>query len=351
MTRVLHTADVHLREDTPERLAALDAFLERAATEDVDVVTIGGDLFDRPENVDQLRPALRNDLFADRDFEILLVPGNHDVEAFRGDVFFGESCTVFTEDPFDHWTSPDGDLRITGLPYRDRPEDDLLLALQDREPFDGAEALLLHCSLDAPFEDQETGAEEGRRYFPVTEELLAELGFDFYLAGHFHGAHEVSLSNGGTFVYPGTPASTTTAETGRRRVAVLDTNSGIDFEPLSTYHHARLELTATPGDESAILERVREWADRQAIDCAEAAVRVDGYVEMDEEAFNEALVAAADPATVNDQTRSVDHVRSHPLFQDFETELASMDWDEETEAAVTERTLEVFSRLAAGGDL
>ena len=64
MTRLLHTADVHLRADAPERLDALRECLVLAESTAVDVVTIGGDLFDSPEDAEALRPTLRNELFA-----------------------------------------------------------------------------------------------------------------------------------------------------------------------------------------------------------------------------------------------------------------------------------------------
>ncbi len=351
MTRVLHTADVHLTPDDPARQEALGTLLGMADEEDVDVVTIGGDLFDTPDAVEQLRPAMRNDLFSDRPFEILLIPGNHDVEAFRGDVFFGDACTVLLADPFEHYTAPGGDLRITGLPYRERPDDDLLLALEDREPFAGAEALLLHCSLDAPFDDYETGDEGTRRYFPVTEAVLSDLGFDFYLAGHYHSPHKVSVADGAEFTYPGTPASTSRAETGRRRVSLLDSATGIDVATLDTFHYAHRTFTATPGEEDALLESVRDWAKSHAVESADASVRVTGYVAMDEDAFHEDLAAAAAPAAVTDETRGVERLLAHPLFQDFEAERDAMDWDEETADRVTERTLAVFNRLSVRGEL
>lgn len=351
MPRVLHTADVHLTPDRPERTDALEALLTLAEQEAVDVVTIGGDLFDRPEDVETLRPDLRNELFSDRPFRILLIPGNHDVAAYRGDVFFGDACTVLTDEPFEHWTDPEGELRITGLPYTERPDDDLLLALQDRDPFDGADILLLHCSLDAPFESTDTGAEDARRYFPVTEDLLAELGFDYYLAGHYHSPHKVSLANGAEFTYPGTPASTRTSETGRRRVSLLEPSAGIDFTTLETFHYATTERTATPGGEPELLDEIRAWADQHAIDSAEASVHVDGFIEMDEDAFYEHLVKAAAPAAVTDDTRGVQHILSRPLFRSFEAELDDTDWDEETRAQVWERTVTVFSQLVARGEI
>lgn len=351
MTRGLHTADIHLTPGDQERMDGLRTVLERAEHGDIDVVTIGGDLFDQPENVEQLRTDLRNDLFSDRPFQIILIPGNHDIEAYRGDVFFGDACTVITEEPFGHWTAPDGDLRITGLPYRERPDDDLLLSLQDRDPFEGTEVLLLHCSLDAPFDDHETGDEGAHRYFPVTEELLTELEFDYYLAGHYHNPRHVSFSNGAEFTYPGTPASTSTSETGPRRVSVLDPTHGIDFEPLDTFHYVSREFTATPGAEQELLDDVRAWTQQHVTDSSEASIHVDGFVEMDEEAFHEELTAAASPANVTNETRNVEHILSHPLYRSFEAEVEETDWDDETTAKVTERTLEVFSQLTARGEI
>ncbi|QKY19699.1 metallophosphoesterase [Halolamina sp. CBA1230] len=351
MTRVLHTADVHLTPDYPERKDGLRKLLNRAETGDIDVVTIGGDLFDQPEGMEQLRTDLRNDLFTDRSFEIVLIPGNHDLEAYRGDVFFGDACTVITEEPFSHWTAPEEDLRITALPYREHPDDELLLKLQDRTSFDGHEALLLHCSLDAPFDDYETGDETARRYFPVTEDLLSELEFNSYLAGHYHSPHKVSFTGGSEFTYPGTPVSTSRSETGQRRVSILNPETGIEFETLDTYHYASREFTVTPGDEDTLLNKVREWSNQHAIASADASVHVDGFVEMAEDAFNDELRAAAVPASVTDATRNVEHVLSHPLFRSFQAELADTDWDEETTENVTKRTLEVFSQLSARGEI
>jgi len=351
MTRVLHTADIHLTPDAPERKRALKTLLKRAEDDGIDVITIAGDLFDNPEDMEQLRTDLRNDLFSERSFEIVLIPGNHDIEAYRGDVFFGDACTVFTEDPFGHWTAPDEDLRITALPYREQPDDELLLSLQDREQFDGTEVLLLHCSLDAPFDDYETGDERARRYFPVTEELLAELGFNYYLAGHYHSPHKVSFSTGAEFTYPGTPASTSTSETGQRRVSILGSTDGLGFETLEAHHYASRQFTAVPGDESSLLDDIREWSEQHAIDYADASIRADGFVEMREDEFHEELTAAAEPATVTNETRSVDHVLSHPLFQSFKDELQRTDWNDETRENVTHRTLEVFSQLSARGEI
>lgn len=350
MTKVLHTADVHLQATDDERLAALRTVLRRAETEEADLVTIGGDLFDNPGDVERLRAPLRNDLFADRPFEILLIPGNHDDEAFRGDVFFGDSCTVVTGEAFSHWTAPTEDLRITALPYRSRPDDELLLALQERSPFDGPEALLLHCSLDAPVA-AETGDEGTRRYFPVSESLLTELGFEYYLAGHYHSSHRVPIGEESTFTYPGTPASTRMSETGRRHVSLLDSEEGVSLLPIETFHYAHGRFTVVPGAEETTLDEIRSWVDSQVIETTEASLEVDGFVAVEEGTFAAELEAAVGPATVTDHTRGVAHVQSHPLYRAFEAELETSEWDDEIREAVRRRTLEVFTHLSARGEL
>ncbi len=351
MARLLHTADLHLRPDSTRRREAITEVFETAANRDVDLVTIGGDVFDDPAAVEDLRPTLRNDLFADQPFEVLVIPGNHDAEAFRGDVFFGTACTVATETPFSHWTSPDGSLRVTALPYRDRPDDELLLALKDREPFDGVEALLFHGSLDVPFADRETGDEGAHRYFPISSGTLETLAFDYYLVGHYHGFHQVPIGEAATLVYPGTPVSTRRSETGPRRLVELDSETGVEVLPLSTFHYERETFTVTPGNEAAILDTIESWVDTHVDESTAASIVVDGFLEGDESAFDDALAERTPGIEVRNETRSVAHLRAHPLYTAFETELAATDWDDETTAAVRERTLAVMSHLSARGDL
>ena len=348
MTTLVHTADVHLRPDAEARMEALEAVLETAADLGADVLTVGGDLFDRPADVETLRSDLRNRLFTDLPFEVLLVPGNHDVEAFRGDLFFGDACTVVAdEEYYGAWTAPDGDLRVVCVPYRETADDDLLLALADREPFDGTDALLFHGSLDAPI-GGDAGDEDAYRYFPVTEAELTELGFDYYLAGHYHGPHHLQFDGGAEFAYPGTPASTRTSETGRRRVVTLDPGAGIEFEPLDTVHHLEKRLTVTPGREDAVLAELEEWVENSVTPMARPSVVVEGVVDRSEAAFAERLREIADPGWITNETVSVEHVTAHPVVAEFRSRLDEREWDDETKDAVWTRTLRAASRAGIG---
>lgn len=352
MAILVHTADIHLRPESEERLDALAEVLSVAEAEEAEVLTIGGDLFDEPENVDQLRSELRTEYFSDLSFEVLLIPGNHDVEAYRGDLLFGDSCTVMANPSahFSTWTSPDESLRITGIPYQEHPTDELLLALGDRSEFSGDEALLFHGSLDAPI-GADTGEESEYRYFPVGEELLEDLGFDYYLAGHYHSAHQLQFEDGSEFAYPGTPASTRTSETDRRVVATLELEDGLGFEPIETFHYLEKEVAVTPGDEDAVRAEIESWVESNVTEYAEASVLVTGVFDEPEDEFGDSLDDAAGPASVTNRALGVDHVLDHAVLQEFRERLDGKEWDEGTKQSVWKRTLRAASEIGSAGEL
>lgn len=347
MAALLHTADVHLRGDAPERLEALRSVLKLAERREAEVLTIGGDLFDRPRDVEELRGTLREELFSDRPFDILLIPGNHDIEAFRGNIHFGESCKPLLETPFQHHELRGHDLRITGVPYTEEPVEEVLLSLAEREPFDGTEVLLLHCTLDIGFQTGELGDEDEVRYFPVTPDQLSELGFDYHLAGHFHNHSRKRLERG-TFVYPGTPASTSTTETGERKVVELADDGEITFHGLETFHYASKAFSVLPGTETETFDRISRWVDEHVHDQTDATVTVEGFHTLDEEEFQQRVTEAGGDAKVSDKNAAeVSRIQAHPLYKRFVDRLEEQDWRPEEKDAVRRRMLEAF--VAEGG--
>lgn len=91
--KILHTSDLHLSEVKPETIDALDKILQLAKENEVDLVTIAGDIFDTVEDAEALRPTLRSKL-SNLDFEIIAIPGNHDIESYSGNLNFGSSLTL-----------------------------------------------------------------------------------------------------------------------------------------------------------------------------------------------------------------------------------------------------------------
>lgn len=340
--KILHTADVHLHKDDSRTVDALREVLSVAEANDVNLLTIGGDLFDSPEDAEALRPELR-EILKGNSFNILAIPGNHDEDVYRDNLRFGNDLRVLTDDPcssveFD-------DFEIVGVPFTPSMTEELFASLEERST-DRTQILLLHCTLDIGFQSGAVGDDEGT-YFPVTRATLADLDYEYVLAGHIHSqVQEVPLDNGGTFIYPGSPVSHSTTEEGVRNAVLIDTDEGsVSTVPLDTFYHHSLSKLVRPGEEEEVLAEIEEWVARRADDQCELAVHVDGFVDRDEGEFYEDLVEAAEPVDPDDDTRSATPVLEHPLYQRFEERIGERkDVDEEL---VETRVIEVLSQLIA----
>ena len=182
--KIMHTSDLHLSEDKPETIDALEKILQTAKSHEVDLVTIAGDLFDTVEDAEALRPTLRSKL-SNLDYEIIAIPGNHDRESYSGNLNFGSSLTLATEEPYQIFKRKD--VAIVAVPYVDRPDEELLRKLREEAEKSELSVLLLHCTLDIGCKAGDFG-EEQTHYFPISMGVIESLGFDHVLAGHFHSA-------------------------------------------------------------------------------------------------------------------------------------------------------------------
>jgi len=353
MVKIIHTSDLHLSTDNPERLEALEEVLSLAEKRKADLVTIGGDLFDSEVDAENLRSELR-DMFSDRSFEIIAIPGNHDSKAFRKNLFFGENFQAAVEEPYEEIVIDEEEVKIICLPYTPYPDEDLLVSLKEMGPFAGTKILLLHCSLEAPISDLAVGEEEEGKYFPISKDILKQLGFDYYLSGHYHHPpREEKLSSDSIFVYPGSPVSITQKEITPRNVVLLETEQDrLEFQTLETFHFDHLEIQLSPGGEDEALEKIEKWATERTKRNTKASIEVKGHIEMGENIFNESLKEASKTLSVSNQTKTVEQVLKHPLYQSFESKLKEREFDEEElRDDIRERVVRVFSDLFSGGRL
>lgn len=339
--KILHTADVHLREDEPKTREALEEVLATASVEDVDVVTIGGDLFDSPADAEALRPELR-EVLQGNPFDIVAIPGNHDEDVYKENLRFGNDLDILTDEPF-ATREADG-LELVGVPFTSSMTEELFAALQAHSD-EHEQALLLHCTLDLGFHTGATGEDEGT-YFPVSRATLGELGYEYVLAGHIHaGVQEVPLANGGRFIYPGSPVSHSTKETGPRHAVLVDTaTADVTAIPLETYYYDSLSTVVRPSAEAEVLNEIQRWVSQRADDDCDLDIHVDGFIERDEDSFNAALRDAAAPVEPDDETRDATPVLTHPLYERFSEKLAARE-DIEDAHQVDTRVIEVLSEL------
>ena len=120
--KILHTADVHIREYEDDRWKALQQVVYVGKENDIDALVIAGDLFDSDTAAHKLRPKVR-EIFSDLSFPVLIIAGNHDVNAYPNGAFLGEGVVVIDDllKPY----SLDG-YHFWGFPYSDLQEEEIL---------------------------------------------------------------------------------------------------------------------------------------------------------------------------------------------------------------------------------
>lgn len=343
--RILHISDLHLSKDKEVTLQALQDILATGRNLNIDLLTIGGDVFDSEGDAESLRSQLR-DTFRNTGFTIVIIPGNHDKDAYLRNVDFGPDLKVATGNPFSVFTFDD--TALVALPYRDAPDERLYSELRNAAKDARTRILLLHCTLDLGLAALSFGEEEVKSYFPITRETLSRLGYNFILAGHFHTEpYRVPLDGSCQFLYPGSPVSLTRKEIGRRSGWLVDTESkSIQSVLFDTFYYDELKVEVVPGFEKEAVKQIREWlSDKSTHNCS-LEIDIVGFIQVPEIEFRQMLGEFSNNIDVHYRYKDVQHILAHPLFRRFKEKL-------EANASIQEKdhieriVLDVFSVLLA----
>ncbi len=346
--KILHTADIHLRDVGDARWNALERVLAVAAEHRVALVAISGDLFDRVDDVDSLKIPLR-ELFQKSNLNVAIIPGNHDGDAIAPGDFYGDNVTLLTEPG--RYVDID-DARVFGLPFDSRGGEKTLnsiFTLKKSIREDGSNVLLFHGELvDMMFARDDYGEEEDAGYMPVKLSYFAGMGIDYVLAGHFHSNFTTSKYDGGYFVYPGSPVSLSRKETGVRKVNVFETGSPPEEVLLDTPYYESVDVVLDPfsGDEPLDVIR-REIA--AADSGARLLVSVGGFVDlgamgMSETDFATAVKSLATPQTepISNRWSDVSRVFENELFERSIAKVVAADMDEDQKPRVRRLIIEAM---------
>ena len=341
----MHTSDLHLTENRRETLKALKKILDKCRECKVDLLTIGGDLFDSERDAEVLRPKLRR-LFNDNPFHIIAIPGNHDREAYSANLDFGPDLKIATTEPFEIHTYKG--VTVVAVPYQDKPSDQLLSKLENAAKDAKTRILLIHCTLDIGFTNQDFGEETAKIYFPVSSETLSRLKYDFVLAGHFHTQTcKKSLNGNRCFIYSGSPISHTKKEKGKRQAVLIDTEKGETKGIfLDSFYHDSIQLYVRPGKEEETLRKFKEWMALRSADDCELEVIVTGFLKISEPEFRKALENIGKNAEILHEYRNVERVLTHPVYKRFLKKLEAIE-EIEAEEKVKDFVIDAMSRLLA----
>jgi len=257
--KILHTADIHLKEYGDDRWKTLQKLIHIAEKKKVDVLAICGDLFDRGVDAEMLRPQIR-ELFSGHKFKILLISGNHDQDSYRGGLSFGENVQVINDirEPYINQN-----VRIWGIPFEPIGGEKIiskLHCLAGMLSSDKKNILLFHGELlDVFFDRRDFGEEGDERYMPVKLAYFKDLGLDYVLAGHFHSCFDIrKIDSRGYFVYPGSPVSITKRETGRRKANLFKVGEPPQEYPLDTPYYEDVVVEFDPLKDQKPLELIKE---------------------------------------------------------------------------------------------
>ncbi len=354
--KILHTADIHLKEYEDERWKALQELIEIGKKEKVEIFVISGDLFNKDIDAESLRPKIR-ELFSDNGFQMILIPGNHDSDSYKSGMYFGENTTILAglEDCFEH-----KEVRICGIPFEPIGGEKILHKLRffrDRFISDKKKKniLLYHGELLDTFFSRKSrkdfGDEGEERYMPAKLSYFKDLNIDYVLAGHFHSNFQLRrLENGGYFVYPGSPLSLTKRETGQRRVNILELGGPPGEYLLNTPYLEEVNIIFDPLKDKIPLEIVKK---RLASFPPEARVilTIKGYVNSKEIKMNESeLVEGIKKIASNRcaelpkfEFKDIQTILEDELFKKLLYKLEQADYDEGRKRRVRDIAIKAMS--------
>jgi exonuclease SbcD len=327
--KILHTADIHLRQKGDERWQALEHLLFVAKEHVVDVLVISGDMFDSNELGEELRTEIRT-LFSGNPFKIVLIRGNHDEDAFRKGYWFGDDVILLNDEP---WSLKEiGDTRFVGLPFqRISSIETLKLLRQIDTHLDSRKTniLLHHGDLKEAVFGFGSGGDESdiSGYMPLSLSDLKDTKIDYVLSGHIHPTFDVrEFAKGRFFVYPGSPVSVTKKELGPRSANLFDVGNAPQQIFLTTPFYHRVNLDINPTDH----ENPRQYLARAISDLpryARVLLTIGGFTpEPDEAALVKDLKEICGDKLFGDPEvtlRSASDVLRDSLFQKFLEKLSA----------------------------
>jgi len=351
--RILHTADVHLREYKDDRWKTLQKLIEIGKKERVEVFVISGDLFDKGIDAETLRPKIRK-IFSNSGFKIILIPGNHDSESFKSGMYFGEDTIILTHlnEPFEY-----KEVRIWGLPFEPIEEERILEklhSLRNNLSPDKKNILLYHGELrDAFFSGKDFGGEGKRGYMPLKLSYFKDLNIDYVLAGHFHSKFDLwKLENGGYFVYPGSPISITKREIGQRKVNIFEVGKPPREYPLDTPHFEEVDIRFDPFIKKDPVEIVKEYIERFHPQ-ARIILTIEGYINSEKIKISESELVKQIKEIIKEKPieechlefRDIHTIVEDDLFKRFMEKLEQRDYNEEKKKQL--RTVTIKAMMEA----
>lgn len=324
--KIVHTADIHLSPNHPERLNALEKVVELCEKEEADLLLVTGDLFDANIDLEELKTDLRP-LFSDNSFQTLVIPGNHDKSAFRQEDYLGEDLEVLQDGLYSKKIFED--VNIVGLPYTNKDFSEMVEPLSNAVEEDKKNILMIHCTLAGAT----GGFGDESEYLPVKPSELVQTGFEYVLAGHIHSSPTRKSFGDTVFAYPGSPVSISSSEIGKRKVWLLDTGQGLETRELDTKYFLKEKKEVLPGEEEEVKEAIENNFEGRDLEKASIILEIEGFTQEKVQELSKELkkeVEGFEPLEVNVKKlnlESADSIMGSEIYNEFKRKMEDKDFE------------------------
>ncbi len=324
--RLLQTSDVHLRHDRPERALALSLVFDIARNRSADVILIVGDLFDRDADLLAQRAFVRKLIEAAAPRPVLLVPGNHDADAYGAHSEFGGNAIVLGTAPRTH-ASACG-LDFVGIPYQEGKTVAECLVGWEGDP--RRTILLAHATLLDSQSQTFPGEGEAGDSMPI----FAADGLErarYVALGHAHAGRRLVQREGDRLLaHSGSPVANSPDELGPRSALLVDFESGVgvqshDVVPLPTPFFEQVDVRCRPGAESEAIESLAREAAQLKRPWARVRAKMHGASLVAEEELREAAERALRRAFGGSREPSPSTISLDPSTPDASVPLLELD--------------------------
>jgi exonuclease SbcD len=250
--RILHTADIHLRDTNADGQAkAFARIIALAKEEHPDALLIAGDLFDSGFESKSEKNYMVSLLAEIGDIPVFIAAGNHDSLPCYKDISLPENVHLFGAEMEKYSV---GCADIYGISMTGTYSEKSLIDGFSVEDRNRVNILVIHGDIDT-----------ASPYNPISSGQLAEAGIDYAALGHVHKSGGVCRKGSACYAYPGVPQGRGFDETGEKGVLIGSVGKGyadLKLQPTCEYIYEEKDVDITGcTDYSGIAEKIRENID------------------------------------------------------------------------------------------
>lgn len=232
MTKLLHTADLHL--DSPfASLSPANAAARREGlrgvftsmttytrTEGVDLLLIAGDLFDARFVTPDTAKLIQSELAKLTDTFVVISPGNHDPyspSSVWETLELPDNVHLFTSETLEKFSVPGKNIDVYGYAFTSNSLRNSPVAGAHVDDTSKTNILCAHTEIDNPLSE----------YAPLSREQLAAFGADYAALGHIHNADSRHGTAGSChWAYCGCPEGRSFDECGKKHALIVQIDKG-----------------------------------------------------------------------------------------------------------------------------